>query len=244
MKFFKTLVSLLPCGKAFSVVQDTNLRKLISGLSALPDDIRADLEKIYMDLYPETTRALREWENQFGVFFASEQYGISRTGILKALWQANAGGQTAQYLQSLLRQVNSDLSVVENNPVKNPRDANSVFACMCGQRSSVAGNKNLSCGYKAGDSAFVPAVMRNDSEGVYDIPVDTTYWENYFFICKAVVRNSLGEIIYCQKLIMDSRWKPYVEYLVLKIKPVQTGAIIFIKWVDGWDDTPPSQRSR
>lgn len=239
MKFFETLTSLLPRGKAFSVVQDTTLRKLISGLSVLPDDIRTDLEKIYMDLYPDTTRALREWESQFGVLFAAEQYGGSRVGILKALWQANGGGQTAQYLQGLLRQINTQISVVENNPVKNPRDANSVFACMCGQQSSVAGNRKLSCGYKAGDSAFIPSVIRNDSEGVYDIPVESTFWENYFFICKNVVKNSLGEIIYCQKLIMDSKWKPYVEYLILKIKPVQTGAIIFIEWVDGWDDTPP-----
>lgn len=237
MNFFNSIVALFPRGKAWRMIQDTNLRKFVKGLSRLPDNCREEMEKVYLDLFPDSTRALAEWENQFAVLFAAEQYGEQRSGILKALWKANEGGQTAEYLQTLLQQVDSRLKVIENVPVKNPRDTNAVFACMCGQQSSVAGNKRLNCGYKAGDSEFEPTVIRNDAEAVYDIPVDKTFWENYFFVCANVVRNQRKEIIYCQKLIMDSKWKPYIEYLILKVKPVQTGAIIFIEWVDGYDNT-------
>lgn len=235
MSFFSAIKTLFPHGKAWHMVQNTNLRQFVKGLSVLPDDCREEMEKVYLDLFPDTTRALSEWENQFAVLFASEQYGEQRAGILKALWKANEGGQTAQYLQALLQQVDKRIKVVENVPVKNPRDTNAVFACMCGQQSSVAGNRNLNCGYKAGDSEFEPTVIRNDSDAIYDIPVDETYWENYFFVCANVVRNSRKEIIYCQKLTIDSKWKPYIEYLILKIKPVQTGALIFIEYVDDYD---------
>lgn len=236
MSFFEAIENLFPRSKAFVMTHETKLRKLIKGISVLPDDVRLETEHVYLDLFPDSTRALEEWENQFAVLFASEQYGSARSGILKALWKANEGGQTAEYLQSLLQQVDKRIKVVENSPVKNPRDANAVFACMCGQQSSVAGNKRLCCGFKAGDAAFEPTVIRNDSEVVYDIPVDEEYWENYFFVCANVVRNSKKEIIYCQKLVMDSKWKPYIEYLILKIKPVQTGALIFIEWVEGYDN--------
>lgn len=242
MSFFNAIKALFPRSKAFEMIQDSSLRKFVKGLSRLPDDVKANLESVYLDLFPESTRALEEWEKEFGVLFADEQYGDTRQGILKALWRSNTGGQTAEYLQGILQQVDNRILVIENVPVKNPRDANSVFACHCGFQSSVCGNKNMSCGFKVGDSEFVPAVLRNDSESVYDIPVDPIFWENYFFVCGGVVRNSRKEIVYCQKLVLDSKWKSYIEYLILKVKPVQTGALVFIQWVDGLDETRSRNR--
>lgn len=237
MSFFSVLKLLFPSGKAFDLTQETTVKKLVRGLSHVADDVKAGNDLVYLDLFPDSTRALEEWENQFSVLFADEQYGDTRRGILKSLWQANSGGQDVKYLEGLLKNVSEDIMVVENSPVKNPRDANSVFGCMCGQGSSVCGNASLSCGYKKGDSEFVPSVIRNDTEGPYDVPVGEEFWENYFFVCKKVVKNNRQEIVYCQKLQLDAKWQKFIEYLILKVKPVQTGAVVFIEYVENLDES-------
>lgn len=244
MSFFKALKLLFPTGKTFNLTQNNSLRRFVEGLSYLPDDIKHENELVYMDLFPESTRAMEEWEKQFSVLFADLQYGDTRRGILKSLWQVNIGGQDLNYLQSLLQNVSPEIKVFENIPVKNPRDSNAVYGCMCGQRASVCGNRRLICGYKDGDSEFTPTVIRNDSDQLYDIPVDTNFWENYFFVAKDVVRNTRNEIIYCQKLILDKKWKPFIEYLILKVKPVHTGALIFIQYKENYDLTNPNTRGR
>ena len=172
MSFFKVFKLLFPRVKSFELVFETKLKKFIRSLSVLPEDVKTETEKVFLDLFPETTRVFDEWEKQFAVLFASEQYGENRVGILKALWKANSGGQSLEYIQGVLQSVIPEIKVFENNPVKNPRDANAVLSCMCGQKWSVCGNKKLSCGFKVGDENFVPAVIRNDSEQTYDIPVD------------------------------------------------------------------------
>lgn len=218
-------------GKVFHFIETGLLNAFVKGLSVLPDDVKKETEGIFLDMFPETTRALSEWEKQFAVLFASEQYGEKRRDVLSALWQANTGGQTAEYLQKLLQKIDKKILVVENNPVKNPRDANAVLAAVCGQKTTCCGSKAALCGYKRGDADFIPGVIKNDSESVYDIPVDSRFWEQYFFVCGNVVKNSLGEIIYCQKIQIDKIWKEYIEYLILKIKPVQMGCLVFIQWV-------------
>ena len=242
MSFFKVFKLLFPRVKSFELVFETKLKKFIRGLSVLPEDAKTETEKVFLDLFPETTRAFDEWEKQFAVLFASEQYGENCVGILKALWQANSGGQSLEYIQGILQSVIPEINVFENNPVKNPRDANAVISCMCKQKWSVCGNKKLSCGFKVGDENFFPAVIRNDSEQTYDIPVDKHYWENYFFFFFYVVRNTRQEIVCCKKMTADAKWKSYVEYLILKMKPVHTGVIVFIDWKENYDATR-SQRS-
>ena len=235
MIFFNALKLLLPRSKAFDITQNTSLRKFIKGLSWLMEDVKRDNELVYMDLYPETTRSMEEWEKQFGVFFSDLRYGDVRRGILKSLWQLNIGGQSLSYIQGLLQNFIPEIKIFENIPVKNPRDANAVFGCMCGQKNAVCGNRYLICGYKIGDADFVPTVIRNDSDQLYDIPVDKKNWENYFFIGKSVVRNSKGEIVYCQKLVLDKMWKPFIEYIILKTKPVHTGVLIFVEYKENYN---------
>lgn len=242
MKFYEAIRSLLPHGKAWRFAKDSNAEKFFKGIAGLPENLRNEMDKVYLDLFPDTTSATEEWQKQFAVQFANEQFGDTDRGILSALWKSNSGGQSAQYLQTLLRKVDGRISVIENVPVKNPRDANSVMAALCNQKVMRCGNKKARCAYRVGDETFEPTVIRNDQETTYDIPVDTTYYEQYFFVCRDVVRNTYGEIIYCQKLQMDKKWREYVEYLILKVKPAQTGALVFIEWVDGYDNQEARRR--
>lgn len=242
MSFIDAMKALLPHGKAWQFAQESTADKFFKGLSVLPDNLRGEMDNVFLDIFPESTHAMAEWEKQFAVQFAQEQYGDTYRGILSALWKSNNGGQTAQYLESLLQRVDERIKVVENNPVKNPRDTNSVMAAVCGNKLMCCGNKRALCSFRVGDETFEPSVISNDKETTYDIPVDTKFYEQYFFVCRNVVRNSYGEIIYCQKLQMDSKWRAYVEYLILKVKPAQTGALIFIEWVDGYDNLNPDRR--
>lgn len=231
MIFFNVLKLLFPLGKAFRLIEKGLLKSFVQGLSILPEDVKKNTEEVFFDLFPATTRALSEWEKQFGVIFSANQIGETQRGLLSALWQSSQGGQTAQYLQALLQKINNKILVIENNPVKNPRDANAVMVAICGQKVMCCGNKEALCGFKRGDADFVPGLIKNDKESLYDIPVDKRYWEQYFFVCGGVVRNSIGEIVYCQKIMVEKKWKEYIEYLVLKIKPVQTGCLLFIQWI-------------
>jgi hypothetical protein len=70
MIFFEAVKLLFPRSRFFRLVTDNMLRKFVIGMSALPDDVRTEMEKTYSDLFPDTTRALSEWEKQFSVLFA------------------------------------------------------------------------------------------------------------------------------------------------------------------------------
>ena len=73
MSFFKSLKLLLPSGKAFDITQNSTVRRFFKGLSYLPEDVKRENELVFLDLFPETIRALEEWENQFSVLFADLQ---------------------------------------------------------------------------------------------------------------------------------------------------------------------------
>lgn len=63
MSFFNSLKLLFPFGKAWTSDKNTAAYKFTKGISALPDDVRHETDKVYMNLFPETTEALEEWEN-------------------------------------------------------------------------------------------------------------------------------------------------------------------------------------
>lgn len=230
MSFFESMKLLFPRGKAFQMVKDGPLRRFVKGLSRLPEDIKRELDEVYLDLFPDTTRALKEWENQFATLFADEQYGGTRQEILKSLWQANQGGQSAQYLESLLQRIDKRILVVENVPIKNPRSSSSGITACCGHEDMFCGGGKSTCGYTIGNANFEPSVLRNDGEQVYDMPVDKKYWEQCFYVCGNVVRTDAGAILYFETLELDIKWRNYIEYLILKVKPVQMTAVIFIEW--------------
>jgi hypothetical protein len=104
---------------------------------------------------------------------------------------------------------------------------------------SVNGNKYMCCGHKRavngyhlGEMEFIPYVIRNNLSEFYSIPNEPRWWYNCFFVCGGVMRNERNEILYAESIRMSAVWKNFLELLVLKMKPVHTTAIIFIKWVD------------
>ncbi len=67
MSFFRIFQHLLPSGQAWRVAIDKTLRRFFLGLSQQPELTKAYIDDVYLDLFPETTRQLNEWERQFGL---------------------------------------------------------------------------------------------------------------------------------------------------------------------------------
>jgi len=228
LKFFEVFTALFPRSKAFQLFIDNNKRKLVKGLSVLPDKIRQEAESVYSDIFPHSTRYPEKWEDVFGIIFTAREIK-KRRNILDSLWKINKGGQSPMFLEEILQKIDDTIHIFENIPIRNPRDSNVICPMCCD--NMICDNEKAVCDYVEGDVNFRPTILMNDTSEVYDIPNKSDFWETCFFVCKSVNRGKNNEINYIQKLNIDKIWKNYIEYLILKIKPIHTTAVIFINWL-------------
>jgi hypothetical protein len=236
LKFFEAIKTLFPRSRAFELFIDNPKRKMIKAISVLPEDIRHDAELVYMDLFPDTTRCPEKWEDTFAVYFTAKELP-KRRNILESLWKINNGGQSAQFLQEILQGISKNILIIENVPVCNPKQTLAARISACGNRAMRCGNRRAKCNYYLSNNGFIPSMLRNDITEFYSLPDDVRYWAFCFFVCCNIYRNGKSEILFVEKLRLNSEWKNYVEYLILKIKPVHTTAIVFIDWTEeGSDD--------
>lgn len=235
MKFFDAVVTLFPRSRAFFLFADNTKRKFIKAISVLFENIRTEAELVYFDLFPDTTRCPEKWESTFAVYFKAEEIS-KRRNILDSLWKINKGGQSWPFLEEVLQGIISQIKVVENVPVSDPRSIRAVRLAVCGNRIMVCGNRKAVCDYRYDNTPFIPTILRNDASEFYTLPYDPRYWEMCFFVCKEVVRDGRQHIIFVRHFSANIIWKNYIEYLILKIKPVHSTAIVFIDWKEGMAD--------
>jgi hypothetical protein len=202
----------------------------MQGLSFLPENIRHEGELVYFDIFPDTTRYPERWEDIFGVLFTEAELS-KRRDILDSLWKINKGGQSWTFLEEILQKIDSDIHVFENIPLRNPRDSNVAYYCVCDYENMVCDSKYANCDCRTGDDSFIPTVLINDLSGVYSIPNESAFWEMCYFVCKSVTRNKRKEIMFIERLQIPMVWKNYIEYLILKMKPVQSIAVLFVEWL-------------
>ena len=203
--FFDAIKLLFPRSRAFNLTIDSNKRKLIKAIAVLPENMRHEMEQVYFDMFPETSRCIDDWEKVFAVVFSSKELAKQRN-VLAALWRIN-------------------------KPVSNPRQRSITNVAVCGNKKLCCKNAKAVCGYRIGDEGFSPTILRNDVSELYSIKNDRRFWVYCYFICKSVVRNNKNEILYIEKLQIKKEFRNYIEYLILKIKPVHTVAVMFIEWV-------------
>lgn len=220
---------LFPRSRAFELFITSVKRKIVKAFSVLPEDIRHNAELAYMDLFPDTTRFPEMWEKTFAVYFTAQELE-KRRAIIDSLWKINIGGQSAIYLQDILQAIEPEIRIIENTPVANPRLVRVVKMAICGNNRMYCGSRSAVCGATLGNIQFIPSVLRNDISEFYSLPYDMAYWAMCFFICKDVARDTNGKIIHIEPLRISAVWRNYIEYLILKIKPVQSTAIVFIQW--------------
>jgi hypothetical protein len=236
LKFFEAIKTLLPRSRAFELFIDNNKRKMIEAISVLPEDARHEAELVYMDLFPDTTRSPERWEHTFAVYFMAREIE-KRRSILQSFWKINSGGQSAVFLEEILHGISKNISVIENVPVCDPRSTLSARVAACGNKTMRCGSRRARCNAFLSNGSFVPSMLQNDAIKFYSLPDDTLYWAFCFYVCQNVYRNGKKEILYVEKLRLNLAWKNYVEYLILKTKPVHSTAIVFIEWIEeGGDD--------
>lgn len=108
---FNAFSHLLPNAKAWRLSKNKRLTQFFEGLSNALEDFRAFFDDLWFDIFPETTRQLDEWEQQF----ALPNTGLSeqaRRDRLTATWRAQ-GGQDPDYIQTVLRDAGFDVYVHE-----------------------------------------------------------------------------------------------------------------------------------
>jgi len=223
---------LLPLSRAFRRFFGSALEKFFAALAAVPRDIREEAERVYLDLFPDTTRETARWQNQFGITVLDSFSSIAARS-LKSAWMSKSGSQALSRLQDVLRGLDPNIYINGNIPVRNPRDSNVVRYALCGYKKTVCGNRLAACDYREGDGSFQPTVIINgEDESLMSLPNIPAYWGLCFFVGGTVHRDEQGRITYIDKLAVSRQFKSFIEYFVLKSKPAHTKAIIYIEYVD------------
>ena len=228
--FLKAIRNLLPSSSQWNLSKSSNMRKLFEAIAVLPEDIRTEIEQVYLDYFPETTRCIERWEQVFQIIFTQSELE-QRRSVLSSIWLTSRGGQSLSFLQSILQNLFAEIRIEENVPVSNPRKANIAYFCVCGNSIMCCGNEKAVCNYREGDESFVPQILRNDTASPYSIPNNADYWSFCFYVCKRVIRNERNQILYVEKLQIPSEYKNYIEYLILRIKPLHSVAVMVVEWI-------------
>jgi len=230
LKYFEAFTALFSRSRAFQLYIKNSKRKFIKGLAFLPENVRQEAELVYNDIFPDSTRYPEKWENIFGILFTEAELE-KRRDIIDSLWKINRGGQSAVFLEEILQKIDKSIHVYENIPLRNPRDSNIAYPSCCDNKVMICDHEQALCDYRIGDENFIPTLLMNNISEVYSFPADPKFWETCFFVCKSVVRNIRNEILFIERLQIPLKWKNYIEYLILKIKPVHTTAVLFVEWL-------------
>jgi len=109
MIFFRAFQHLLPKARAWLLTPEKPLRKLFEGLSGVGADAKEFIDNVWLDIFPQTTRELDTWEQQFGLP-SSDLNTQGRRDRLDAEWKT-LGGQDPRYFQDALRGAGFDVYV-------------------------------------------------------------------------------------------------------------------------------------
>lgn len=194
---------LLPTGRAWSLTANKNLRRFFEALEPEMQAPRDFSDKVLLDVFPQTTRFLTEWETQFGLnnVRLSESARRSR---LDAAWK-NTGGQSPAYIQNLLQEngfnvfvhdwwvpgteppVDTSAAATPRNPllVLRPEYALTTPGVDCGEPLAECGEAFAECGNGPVGLVGYPLVNKfiYDSDEVgYTVPSDPAYWPFFMYV--------------------------------------------------------------
>jgi hypothetical protein len=154
--FFRIFQHLLPRSRAWSIVIEKTLRNFFEGLTGLPTDFKAFIDQIYLDVFPDVTRQLSEWETQFGIVNPAS-LEADRRDALQASW-ARGGGMGSDTLQDTLQAAGFPLFVHDAwyftpaKAIRNPNlylvdsDTSIVYTAECGVPLAQCGELTAQCG--------------------------------------------------------------------------------------------------
>ncbi len=193
--FTRILQALLPTGRAFRLWVGSQLRQYIEGLSGFLADIRQHIDLIWLDTQPSSTRALDEWEAQFGLPNGAGMATPDRIERLNGEWAAT-GGQSPRYIQDVLQAAGFDVYVHEwwvpgSSPIET-RDPNAYVTEAAGTwRYGIAGARCGVAAVRCEDFDVYrtdPYILTTRGPDAYTPPApptDSTKWPFVLYISSA-----------------------------------------------------------
>lgn len=257
-KFFKIIKFLLPKNRNFKLFIQKKLNDFFKALTFLPDDFRKYIDSIFLDIFPDTTRQLIEWCDEFGLVHFPPGNDEQRQAIAGE-WKAT-GGQGRDYIQQVLRDAGFDVYVHENNPPVDPDIfLNAIPVMVCGgfnayagradafagrtggellvnspiytneiNISSVAGNIDMSCGNTRACCRYFDSMKL--IEKIYTITDDPDYWGFFFFIGGPATRNVNHELETIENALIPSERKDEFKRKILQLKPAESWVGLIVSY--------------
>lgn len=235
MTFFRLYQHLLPHARAWRITIDKRLRQFFQGLSGFSEDVKDAGDDVFLDVFPQTTRELDLWEEQFALpqVALTEQ---ERRDRLEAAWKQQ-GGQDPRYIQDIL-QANGFPVYVHEFWVPGSEPAPGVKACatarnpnitiaspgqltryhveceepdaLCGETEALCGNLFPRPGY----------ALINNQESL-PLPTDVDKWSYILYI---------GGETYGDTAAIPASRRNEFETLCLKICPTQQWLGVIVEY--------------
>jgi len=228
--FSSVFRTLLPKGLAWFTDLSVNFKAIIEGIVRSAVSLRNKFIEVYQDTFPDSTKCLSLWEEQFQL----NKTGLSdaeRRGNLSASW-AGQGGQSGSYIEGVLANLGLDAKVYENFNRVDPNDF------LIGGDSEILTNGDIISEERifvntAGD----PTVTANDSNTVtageysgfitttkvYSVSPFSTKYVFYFIIASPANVNT--------PLDVPAALEKAFKTAVLRIKPAHTRAVLNVNYV-------------
>lgn len=235
MNFLSLYTNLLPRARAWTITITKPLRSLFVGLDLSATKTFVDL--IWLDIFPDTTRELEKWEDQWylrsGNFTEQE-----RRDRLDAAWKA-LGGQDPRYIQDTLQANGFDVFIHEwwvpgtEAPigVRACAEARSPFEFLretniqpdpftgCGEVIMECGEVVALCGNSLQPPGY--ALVNKIAGREYTIPADDSKWPYFLYI---------GGENFPDLAVIDPARQDEFEDLCLKICPTQQWLGILVSY--------------
>jgi uncharacterized protein YmfQ (DUF2313 family) len=223
--FFRIFQHLLPRSRAWSLVTDKTLRRFFEGLAAgAAAPARAAVDSVWLELLPETTTELIEWEQQFGLWGSGTE--AQRRAALSAAWSAT-GGQSPRYLQDTVQAAGFDLYIhgwrAPDDSVRNPHNHTThplLGTVQCDDDTaaqSQCGDAEAQCDrFLVGDPGYLVNELLN-YEAPPPIPADPLTWRHFVYWG--------GETFDTPAVVPDSRLLE-LKRLLLKLCPAHLWIVL------------------
>jgi hypothetical protein len=237
--FLRIFKHLLPRAKAWSITIDKRLRQFFDGLTDLGDDIKEFFDEVWLDIFPQTTRELDAWEDQFNL----PDNGLTeqeRRDRLEATWAAN-GGQSPRYIQDTIQAAGFTNVYVHEwfDPVGlpavgvklcvTPRDPSALtglellvndITVVSPDYIAVFGGANIEMGEDPAQFGNYTDLLTE--KVIYEIPTDTD--KHAYFVY-------FGGATYGTKADIPAARQAEFEALILKLKPAHLWAGLLINYI-------------
>lgn len=259
-KYFNIFKYLLPKCDAFIIFVQKKLTQFFEGITALPDDFRKYIDQIYLDIFPETTRSIELFEEQFGIINPSTDDAIRRNTISERWEKKECQGKDC--LQDILQSAGFNVQVHENNPPVDPAIfLVGDFVMVAGGSNAYAGRSDAFAGKTANGellvNGFVPVASDQRlfianagnawagnqfsiagyfteflvEDKTYTLPTDPKLFPFIFFIGGDATRNASNELTSIDVVDIPASREQEFKELILMHKPAQSWAGLIVNYV-------------